>query len=202
MKYKPFTRIFTAILTLVMVFLFIPTNIYAAVGEMLEASANDRPVTKETLKYIYNADQLAKIGNDPTYPLDGSYILMNDIDLSGIANWDPIGDADDPFCGKFLGAGFTISGMNIAELPMASSNGCAYAGLFGYNTGLIRDMQISGSVTANTEGKKAIIGSLVGHNAGVIDNCKDSVSYDDFVVNADSFFENKLYEIKSFHYYL
>jgi hypothetical protein len=40
---------------------------------------------------ITSAADLAKIGKDSNYPLDGKYIQMADIDLSGYSNWVPIG---------------------------------------------------------------------------------------------------------------
>jgi general secretion pathway protein G len=40
---------------------------------------------------IYTPGELASIGNDPKYPLNGNYIVMDDLDLSGYENWTPIG---------------------------------------------------------------------------------------------------------------
>ena len=40
---------------------------------------------------ISTVADLQKIGNDIAYPLSGSYYLTNDIDLSGVADWVPIG---------------------------------------------------------------------------------------------------------------
>ena len=122
MKYRLSTRITCALLSLVMMFLFIPLNVYAAIGEGIGAISdkleeNEDVFATKTLTYIYTAEDLQKIGKDEKYPLSGSYILMNDIDLSGISNWTPIGDESNPFTGKLLGAGFTISGMQIKTLP-------------------------------------------------------------------------------------
>lgn len=38
---------------------------------------------------ISNADELKKIGKDKDYPMDGDYVLTDDIDLSG-SDWTPI----------------------------------------------------------------------------------------------------------------
>ena len=73
--------------------------------------------------YISTAAELAKIGTDAAYPMNGDYVLCSDIDLSG-TNWTPIGgyigpkgtiDASEPnvFSGTFDGAGHVISGMTI-----------------------------------------------------------------------------------------
>lgn len=57
---------------------------------------------------------------------DGNYFqLNNNIDLSGYADWAPIGTSTTPFIGTFDGGGYTISGLRIT-----TSTG--YAGNFGF----------------------------------------------------------------------
>ena len=77
---------------------------------------------------IKTADDLDNIRNN----LSGKYILMNDIDLSGI-NWEPIGglaDASVPpnpsdcFQGELNGNGYTINNLTV-------NNPSGYGGLFG-----------------------------------------------------------------------
>jgi hypothetical protein len=71
---------------------------------------------------ITTAAELAKIGNDTSYPRTGEYILGNDINLTeylsadgdgynGGAGWLPIGTWDEPFTGTFDGKGYVISGL-------------------------------------------------------------------------------------------
>ena len=65
---------------------------------------------------LKTAEELALIGNDIAFPLYGSYVLENDIDLStyngGI--WVPISDKyNSPFVGIFDGQGHVIRNMNI-----------------------------------------------------------------------------------------
>jgi len=69
---------------------------------------------------ISSPSDLAKIGNNVAYPLDGKYYLKNDInfgktDTNGRkdGNFDPIGNYDTPFTGTFDGNGYVISGVNI-----------------------------------------------------------------------------------------
>ncbi len=87
---------------------------------------------------ISNVADLQRIGNDPAYPLSGSYWLTQDIDATGTALWNdsgtgigelegfkPIGDIGGfdeetlswtnglPFTGVFDGNGFTIRGLTI-----------------------------------------------------------------------------------------
>lgn len=71
---------------------------------------------------ISNADELKKIGKDKDYPMDGDYVLTDDIDLSG-SYWTPIGGSggsqyalvsgERVFNGTFDGAGHVISGLTI-----------------------------------------------------------------------------------------
>ena len=60
--------------------------------------------TEDTIK-IGTAEELAKIGNDSSYPLSGNYILTANIDLGGEKKpWTPIGsNKDHAFTGTFDG---------------------------------------------------------------------------------------------------
>lgn len=49
---------------------------------------------------ISNADELKKIGKDKDYPMDGDYVLTDDIDLSG-SDWTPIGGSGGSQSGLF-----------------------------------------------------------------------------------------------------
>lgn len=87
---------------------------------------------------IYNNEDLNAIRNNPS----GKYILMNDIDLSSVANWQPIGDETSPFTGVFYGNGYAIKNMSISiTTDMKYDVKKCGIGLFG---------QIDGAVIANT----------------------------------------------------
>ena len=58
---------------------------------------------------ITTAEELSNIRNN----LAGDYVLENDIDLSSIANWQPIGTLANPFTGILDGNGKTISNLTI-----------------------------------------------------------------------------------------
>jgi len=108
---------------------------------------------------IYTVDQLNAIRND----LEGSYYLMADIDLTGI-NWEPIGTSDEPFTGIFDGNGFVIRNLQINRPDQD------YAGLFGYNEGLLESVLLENVTVAGRD----YTGGLVGYNAGEILNCSVS----------------------------
>ncbi|MFO7775647.1 MAG: hypothetical protein R6W89_07615, partial [Candidatus Hydrogenedentota bacterium] len=69
---------------------------------------------------ISTVDDLQRIGNDPQFPLDGNYVLEQDIDASDTANWNngkgfrPLA-REEPFTGTFNGRGHAITGLTIAR---------------------------------------------------------------------------------------
>ncbi|MCL2131425.1 MAG: T9SS type A sorting domain-containing protein [Lentimicrobiaceae bacterium] len=99
------------------------------------------------------------------------YILMNDIDLSGYANWTPIGFWDKVvypsppatlFGGNFDGNDKTVQNLTIYR-PLEDA-----VGLFGYTSAVIKDL---GVVNCNVFGKE-YVGGLVGVGSGSsISNC-------------------------------
>lgn len=102
---------------------------------------------------ITTADELKAISNN----LDGSYVLENDITLSG--DWLPLGmNPGSRFTGCFDGSGYNIKGLNVNE-PSDSYQGY---GLFGYVTGSVVDVNVEGSVRA----MKSIVGGIVGYADG------------------------------------
>jgi len=131
---------------------------------------------------ISNAEELREIRDD----LDGHYVLVDDIDLSHIDNFEPIGGS---FTGTFDGNGHIISGLTIdrpegdqvglfrlvADRPQqgiiknvgledADVTGNSTVGvLAGSNRGLIRGSYVTGKIDGNEE-----IGGIVGLNFGGI----------------------------------
>jgi len=107
--------------------------------------------------------------------LAGSHILMNDLDsitdgyeelasptANGGHGWQPIGNFDNKFTGRFAGQGYEIRDFYI-NLPYE-----AFVGLFGYvrSEGVIQDI---GVVNATVNGQ-IFVGGLVGSNYGTLSN--------------------------------
>lgn len=59
---------------------------------------------------------------------NASYVIKNDLDFKNI-NWSPIGNKENPFCGKIYGNNHTFSNLKI-KIP--NGEGDEYAGFFGY----------------------------------------------------------------------
>ncbi len=152
------------------------------VGSVTIAVTIDDEITARATFYvpqmITTAEEFFNIRND----LGGIYMLANDIDLSGYANWTPIGNATknasgnydytNAFSGKFDGGGYTISGLNI-NLSNSSCSSLLTVGLFG---SLSRDGQISNVVlkdanVTGTSNATEYVGMLVGFNPGSVNDC-------------------------------
>ncbi len=120
---------------------------------------------------IDTPEELAKIGVDKEYPLDGNYILTADIDLGGDTNpWNPIGT----FTGTFDGAGHTISGLYIAGDSSADGNDRGL-GLFSClgSGGTITNLTVDGKI--DPEDCHGSFGGIVGENDGTVSNCISDV---------------------------
>lgn len=114
--------------------------------------------TEENPYLITTAQQLQDINND----VSSHYKLMADIDLQNI-EFTPIGNADSgAFSGVFDGNGFTISNLNVISGK--------YAGLFGCNEGVIKNVTLENIYVYGTR----YIGGVCGENTsyGTIENCK------------------------------
>ena len=104
---------------------------------------------------ISSAAELAAIhANDAT--LAGNYALTGNINLSSIANWQPIGNGTNKFTGSFDGNGYNISGV--------SSSGYQHAGLFGFveNANISNVGVLVGNISSTSSSGSSYSGGLVG----------------------------------------
>ena len=102
--------------------------------------------------YIDSADDLYSMSSS------GNYVLTRNIT---IGNWTPI-----DFSGSFDGQGYTISGISV------SSPSGDFAGFFGYLTGSVSNLILSGSVNVTC----GYAGGVCGYNAGYIYNVWNQIS--------------------------
>ena len=159
-------RMTSILLTLAMLVGLLP-----ALSPQAEAAADDATAllqevsTKTSVPSgytpIYDAEDLQNMQED----LTANYILMSDIDLSGI-NWKPITKRSYPFTGTFEGNGFTIRILTVNAEQY--DNGA----LFYQNEGTIQNLRITGQI--NLTSKSGIVrfaASLAIYNKGTIYNC-------------------------------
>lgn len=116
--------------------------------------------------------------------LAGNYKLMNDIDLTeataeggdwdfGSRGWEPIGSngiysGETPFTGTFDGNGHEIKGLRIDVKTLPSGTGESFVGLFSKNSGIIKNLTMSGNINASAN--VYYVGAIAGINYGNIEN--------------------------------
>ena len=110
------------------------TGTLACSASIITTGITEAEAIAQGYTVIKTAEDLQNINNN----LSGRYILMNDIDLSGI-DWTPIGAKENSFTGgfsgEFNGNGFTISNLNVNKELFESGDeeysASQYIGLFG-----------------------------------------------------------------------
>lgn len=112
------------------------------------------------LTTVNSITDMQKIGADSNYPLDGLYVLLEDVSLQG-HNWTSIGTEEEPFTGIFNGNNKTIDGLTLTNPEMN-------AGLFGVNSGSIKNMELTNTSITSAH---TFVGGIAGQNNGLIDNC-------------------------------
>lgn len=169
-----------------------PVTVQPSIAWYTDAIAVNEKATNFTINSATDLLGLAQLVNDGTETFSGKTIMLEDnIDLSSVCypanengtaevSWTPIGDATHAFAGMFDGNGHTIEGLHINETGSWEANTVLYKGLFGNNSGTIKNIIVTGNVTI-TNNKKgpnnstalAIkgTGGIVGSSSGVIQSC-------------------------------
>jgi hypothetical protein len=167
-----------------------------AIGEKSISVVGDSTVKVSALvctKVITTADEFQAINTDAT-SLQGTYILGNDIDLSSIANFEPLGwyitetsTKNAYFHGILEGNGHTIKNAKVYWSDTTASNYNVYSNTGTYkftheghvngdNVGLFQTIGSSGVVrNVNFSGIKVrgrtICGVIAGNCMGTVENC-------------------------------
>ncbi|MEG2770238.1 MAG: GLUG motif-containing protein, partial [Oscillospiraceae bacterium] len=110
---------------------------------------------------VADSEQLARLASLSYVKWVSGYTvkLLNDIELSTIDNWAPIGSFSNNFAGIFDGCGFEVKNLKV------SNNAVDYQGLFGYvaSDGIVQNVGVTGTVSG-----KENVGGVVGRNKGGI----------------------------------
>ena len=119
--------------------------------------------------------------------LNAYFIQTQDIDMTAAtaeggafynegAGWEPIGTKEQTsFSGNYDGGNYRIIGLKCDQ----SDSGTAYAGLFGYNSGVIQNLGIDvGAVSSYY----SYAGGIAGYNRGSVINCYNTgtISAEDY----------------------
>lgn len=169
-----------------------PVTVQPSIAWYTDAIAVNEKATNFTINSAADLLGLAQLVNDGTETFSGKTIMLEDnIDLSSVCypanengtaevSWTPIGDATHAFAGMFDGNGHTIEGLHINETGSWEANTVLYKGLFGNNSGTIKNIIVTGNVTITNNAKGpnnstalAIkgTGGIVGSSSGVIQSC-------------------------------
>ena len=130
------------------------SNPSALEAELRYVTAHNLPLVLCTTGL--SADQLAAIaqGLNLIYRLTADIVLPN--------SWMPLGTKDKPFTGYLDGNGYTIT--------LCTFENTSIAGLFGYNDGVIVNLNITG-INVLAGNKDTVFGGIAAYNTGVISNC-------------------------------
>ena len=175
------------VLALVLIISAVPdsTAKAAEIEGMKGSGTYSDPYRIEEANDLVTFSKNVKNGNS----FNGKYVfLINDVDMSGITSWVPIGTSSTAFDGTFDGNGRTLTGFTISDDSLDR------AGLFGENSGIVKNLFLSGSVKGNenvagivarnhnggqitnctfsgTVQGRAYVGGIAGYNDGMIENC-------------------------------
>ena len=148
-------------------------------------------VTNDEYIEIYTVEDLYCV----RYDLEANYILMNDINLTGVTatggdwdfmgnGWNPIGSDDvygdgGVFSGVFDGNGHSITGMRINVTTLPAGSGELHLGLFAKISGAVRNLELSGGVFC-LQNRAIKAGAIAGETlpGAVIENVNCAVVVD------------------------
>ena len=125
---------------------------------VVDFDAEDTSAPEKVFTSISTAEELYAIRDN----LSGFYELTADIDLSGYANWEPIGSLTNPFTGYLKGNNHTIKNLNIERLNDQLIGG-NYQGLIAYANGAyITDLEILDAQVIGQDNVGALLGKALG----------------------------------------
>lgn len=153
---KKFTNV------LLLCFLFGFTNINVSAQFIFPGNGSGTEDAPYEVSTITQLDYLRESGNKGLY-----FKQMDNINLSTVDNWDPIGDETVAFEGKFDGNGFKILNLKINR-PDED-----YVGLFGRTLGdpgatVFKKVIIENATIVGD----SLVGGLVGRGNATIDSCR------------------------------
>ena len=137
--------------------------------------------------YIRTAEELAhfaQLVNGGNNFAGKTVTLARDIDLSAVchpadeesgiaeASWTPIGTSQKRFAGKFDGQGYTIGNMSVTV-----ANNSGQAGLFGWLSGTVQNLIVTGEVKLEGCKTPLFVGSIAGQTMkSTITKCNSRVN--------------------------
>ncbi|MDR1277612.1 MAG: hypothetical protein LBK02_02565 [Treponema sp.] len=153
------------------------TGLFAVLLLAVLCSGCDGLNSETGLIAIGSTVDLAKIGRDPDYPLDGNYYLSSNIILPDSPAWQSIGP-DLPFTGTFDGRDYTIRNLKLDEGTGIYPD--RFIGLFGCTySASIENLNIE---LANSEANPIILSSVDKQYVGAVAGYGERTSFSNIVI--------------------
>lgn len=178
-------RLISAILALIVCLTAIPTFTLTSYAEIpgYVKEIEHKGTSPEGYTPIFTREDLLNIKNN----MAGNYILMNDIDMfydtiSPIGKYEILTSGEtrdtakaEAFSGIFDGNGYALKNLDIMYTNTATAAE-GYIGLFGLVTGEIKNLTVTGSVTASSN-QNLYVGTIAGYlyEGGKVSNCTASL---------------------------
>lgn len=125
------------------------------------------PAAADTSIAIDSIDDLKNMESNPT----ANYYLTKDIVFDeSDEKFQPLFSATNQFKGILDGKGYAIRGINI-ESVKSTTGSSSYSGLFTYNSGIIKNLNVENATAQSLENKYAYTGIIAAVNMGTIENC-------------------------------
>ena len=128
---------------------------------------------------IRTAEQLARIGKDNAYPLDGIYRIPGGTADMSVSGWTPIGTKEKPFTGSLTGNGTTEIRIEGFAAAAAELDG---VGLFGYVKGSTRQKAAFSGVKVAVSGT-GTLGTKTAQYTGGLAAYGEELTVEDCVVS-------------------
>lgn len=129
------------------------TGLFATinVSNGLEKDAEGRYIISTAYDLAYMSENIAELAN-------ASFIMTEDVDMSAVDSFAPIGSTEVAFSGSFDGNGKTVNNLTI--------NGTAKVGLFGVlNGATVKNVKFTNATVTSTGGYAAVLAGQVTGNA-------------------------------------
>lgn len=136
--------------------------------EIVKSTENEFAGGDGTKDNPYLVSTKEHLNNVRKYP-SAYFKLLNDIDISSISNWEPIGNSYEKFTGNFDGSGHAVYGLKI---NVSEAEDISYFGLFGYvKDGVIKNLGVMNSeISVEASGSNYDLSVYTGGIAGSINN--------------------------------